>query len=134
MVKGEIYCLGGVERMMPSYKYDHDEEVELDGKKMNFQVYYGDLGERHGKRKGEIIYGKIFIGAERTVQDNEKPTPVIRSERGAKLTDTQIMQMKEVFQSMPDASVQAVRSYVLENFKVNLTPMQVSRLIDSLKR
>ena len=131
MVKGEIY-LGGVERMMPSYKYDHDEEVELNGKKMNFQVYYGDLGERHGKRKGEIIYGKIFL-ATGAAESPESKT-VIRTELRAKLNDKQKAQLAEAYKAMKEPSVQEVKTYIHDTFGVDLKPMQVSRLIDSLKR
>jgi formylmethanofuran dehydrogenase subunit C len=130
MVKGEIY-LGGVERMMPSYKYDHDEEVELDGKKTNFQVYLGDLGERHGKRKGQIIYGKIFVATRAAVSDESKP--VIKSERHGKLNDKQMVQLTEAFKSA-EPTVQEVRKYIQEMFGLDLKLMQVSRLIDSLKR
>lgn len=130
MVKGEIY-LGGVERMMPSYKYDHDEEVELDGKKMNFQVYYGDLGERHGKRKGEIIYGKIFIASKSAEVFAEKPAA--KPEHRAKLNDKQIAQLKEAFKSA-EPTVQEVRTYVMDTFGFDLKPMQISRLIDAIKR
>ncbi|PKL59265.1 MAG: formylmethanofuran dehydrogenase subunit C [Methanomicrobiales archaeon HGW-Methanomicrobiales-4] len=133
MVKGEIYVLGGVERMMPSFKYDHDEEVELCGKKMNFQVYLGDLGERHGKRKGEIIYGKIFI-ATGAVETAEEAKPGARSERRAKLNDKQVAQLAEAVKAMKEPNVQEVRAYIYENFDLDFKPMQVSRLIDSLKR
>ncbi|WP_367279012.1 formylmethanofuran dehydrogenase subunit C [Methanospirillum sp.] len=131
MVKGEIY-LGGIERMMPSFKYDHDEDVEIDGKKTNFQVYLGDLGERHGKRKGEIIYGKIYVSTGAAVVEKSKPSTTL--ERRSKLTDKQTAQMKEVYPTLKDSSLQTVRAYIFENFGVDLKPMQVSRLIDSLKR
>jgi formylmethanofuran dehydrogenase subunit C len=132
MVKGEIYVLGGVERMMPSYKYDHDEVVELSGKKMNFKVYLGDLGERHGKRKGEIIYGKIFVGAGAVVETDAKGPA--RAERRAKLNETQIAQLTEAFKNNKEPSVQEVRTYIFDTFNLDLKPMQVSRLIDSMKR
>jgi formylmethanofuran dehydrogenase subunit C len=133
MVKGEIYVLGGVERMMPSYKYDHDEEVELNGKKMNFQVYYGDLGERHGKRKGEIVYGKIFIATGAAEAESEGKTEA-RAERRAKLNEKQVAQMAEAFKTNAEPSVQEVRTYIYDTFGFDLKPMQVSRLIDSMKR
>jgi len=130
MVKGEIY-LGGVERMMPSYKYDHEEEVELDGKKMNFKVYYGDLGERHGKRKGEIIYGKIFLASDSVKTDANKPE--VKPEHKGKLTDKQIAQLKEEFKAK-EPTVQEVRTYIIDTFGFDLKPMPISRLIESMKR
>ncbi len=130
MVKGEIYVLGGVERMMPSFRYDHDEEAEIDGKMMNFQVYYGDLGERHGKRKGEVVYGKIFVGA--GLVESPEPKSAQR-ERRQKLNEKQIAQLKEAFKGK-EVTVQEVRTYVYDTFAVDLKPMQVSRLIESIQR
>lgn len=51
MVKGDIFVLGQVERMMPSYIYKGEEEVELDGKKQTFK----SLDRRYGRtaRKAE---------------------------------------------------------------------------------
>jgi formylmethanofuran dehydrogenase subunit C len=85
MVKGDIYVLGQVERMMPSYIYTGDEEVELDGKKQLFQVWIGDMGERHAKRKGEVIYGKIYVRSEAGAQ-----VAAPRVERKKRLTDKQM--------------------------------------------
>jgi formylmethanofuran dehydrogenase subunit C len=45
---------------MPGYKYVQDEELEVDGYKGKFALYHGDLGERHPKRKGQIVYGKLY--------------------------------------------------------------------------
>ncbi len=130
MVKGDIYVLGGIERMMPSYRYDHDEEVELNGKKTAFSVYYGDLGERHGKRKGEIIYGKIFL-ATGTAAVGEKPAPRTRH---ANLNEKQMDALSEAVREMKEPTVQAVRAYIHDSFGLDMKPMQVSRLIDSIKR
>jgi formylmethanofuran dehydrogenase subunit C len=130
MVKGEIY-LGGVERMMPSFKYDHDEEVELDGKKMNFQVYYGDLGERHGKRKGVIVYGKIYLACGAAETPLEKPA--VKPERRTRLSEKQMTQLTEAFKSK-EPTVQEVRTYIADTFGFDLRPMQVSRLIEAIKR
>jgi len=130
MVKGEIYVLGGVERMMPSFKYDHDEDAEIDGKMMKFQVYYGDLGERHGKRKGEIIYGKIFVCAGIS-EASEQKSP--RGERRQKLNEKQLAQLAEAFKGK-EVTVQEVRTYVYDTFALDLKPMQVSRLIESIQR
>jgi formylmethanofuran dehydrogenase subunit C len=60
MVEGEIYVFGTIDVMMPGYKYVQDEELEVDGYKGKFALYHGDLGERHPKRKGQIVYGKLY--------------------------------------------------------------------------
>ncbi len=60
LVEGEIYIFGTIDVMMPGWKYVKDEELEVDGTKAKFKVYIGDTGERHRKRKGEVIYGKLY--------------------------------------------------------------------------
>lgn len=129
MVKGDIFVLGQVERMMPSYILKGEEEVELDGKKQLFQVWIGDMGERHAKRKGEIIYGKIYVPAGAGVAQAAAP----RAERKKKLTDKQLEQVKEAFRNQ-SPTVQQVRSYIYDTFDIDMKPIQVSRLIDGLKR
>jgi formylmethanofuran dehydrogenase subunit C len=61
MVGGEIYVFGGIDVMMPGFKYAQDEELEVDGEKGNFSLFHGDTGERHPKRKGQIVYGKLYL-------------------------------------------------------------------------
>ncbi len=61
MVEGTIMLLGTVDVMMPGFKYTGDEEIEVDGEKVMMSAYIGDLGERHRKRKGATIYGKLYI-------------------------------------------------------------------------
>jgi formylmethanofuran dehydrogenase subunit C len=61
MVKGEIYVFGNINVMMPGYKHNKDVELEVDGTKAVFAEYLGDLGERHPKRKGETVYGKLYL-------------------------------------------------------------------------
>ena len=61
MVKGEIYVFGRINVMMPGYKPVRDVELDVDGTKAMFTEYIGDLGERHPKRKGETVYGKLFM-------------------------------------------------------------------------
>jgi formylmethanofuran dehydrogenase subunit C len=61
MVKGEVIVFGGVNVMMPGFQYTRDVELTVDGTKANFQEYIGDLGERHPKRKGETVYGKLYL-------------------------------------------------------------------------
>jgi formylmethanofuran dehydrogenase, subunit C (EC 1.2.99.5) len=36
-------------------------EKEVDGATYTFDQFIGDLGERKEKKKGEIIYGNIFL-------------------------------------------------------------------------
>jgi formylmethanofuran dehydrogenase subunit C len=60
MVEGEIYVFGDIELMMPGFAYRKDVDIEVDGTKGLFALYEGDLGERHRKRKGQMIYGKLY--------------------------------------------------------------------------
>ncbi|MDD2474001.1 MULTISPECIES: formylmethanofuran dehydrogenase subunit C [unclassified Methanoculleus] len=60
MVEGEIYVFGSIDRMMPGFAYREDVDLEVDGTKGRFALYEGDLGERHRKRKGQTIYGKLY--------------------------------------------------------------------------
>lgn len=129
MVKGDIFVLGQVERMMPSYILKGEEEVELDGKKQLFQVWIGDMGERHGKRKGEVIYGKIYVPTGAGAAEVAAP----RAERKKKLTEKQLDQVKEAFKNQ-EPTVQQVRTYIYDTFDVDMKPMQISRLIDGIKR
>ncbi len=61
MVKGEIYVFGNINVMMPGYKYKDEVDLEVDGTKAKFIEYIGDLGERHPKKKGEMVYGKLYM-------------------------------------------------------------------------
>jgi len=61
MVQGEIYVYGTIDVMMPGFKYVEDVETEVDGVKDKFALYHGDTGERHPKRKGQIVYGKLLL-------------------------------------------------------------------------
>lgn len=60
MVEGEIYVFGAIDVMMPGFKFIRDEELEVDGYKGPFALFHGDLGERHPKRKGQVVYGKLY--------------------------------------------------------------------------
>ena len=60
MVEGEIYVFGTIDVMMPGFKFIKDEDLEVDGYKGPFALFHGDLGERHPKRKGQIVYGKLY--------------------------------------------------------------------------
>jgi formylmethanofuran dehydrogenase subunit C len=61
LVKGEIYVFGTINVMMPGYKPVGEAELTVDGTKAKFVEYIGDLGERHPKRKGETVYGKLYM-------------------------------------------------------------------------
>jgi formylmethanofuran dehydrogenase subunit C len=69
MVEGTIVLLGTVDVMMPGFRYVRDEEVEVDGEMMVLSLYVGDLGERHRKRKGETIYGKLYLRPAKVAED-----------------------------------------------------------------
>ncbi|MDN7025278.1 formylmethanofuran dehydrogenase subunit C [Methanoculleus sp. FWC-SCC1] len=60
MVEGEIIVFGDIEVMMPGFIYRKDVDLEVDGISARFALYEGDIGERHRKRKGEVIYGKLY--------------------------------------------------------------------------
>ena len=61
LVKGEIYVYNGINVMMPGFKKVGEVTKEVDGAKVTLDEYIGDLGERHPKRKGETVYGKLFL-------------------------------------------------------------------------
>ena len=61
LVKGEIYVFGKINVMMPGYKPAGEVENEVDGAKATFVDYIGDLGERHPKSKGQIVYGHLYM-------------------------------------------------------------------------
>jgi formylmethanofuran dehydrogenase subunit C len=61
MVSGEIYLFGKVDVMMPGFEYRKDETLDVEGVKAKFALYEGDTGERHAKRKGQTVYGKLFV-------------------------------------------------------------------------
>ncbi|MBN1168138.1 MAG: formylmethanofuran dehydrogenase subunit C [Methanospirillaceae archaeon] len=129
MVKGDIYVLGEIERMMPSYKYIGDEEIQADGISGTYQVWIGDLGERHGKRKGETIYGKIYL----KVKDTGKAAESVRAARKIRLSDDQKKQIKDAFAGK-EPGVQEVRAFISDTFGIDIKPMQVSRFIDEMRR
>jgi formylmethanofuran dehydrogenase subunit C len=60
LVDGEIIIFGSIDVMMPGFKYVDDKELEIDGAKAKFAHYIGDTGERHKKRKGQVIYGNLY--------------------------------------------------------------------------
>ncbi len=60
MVKGDAYVLGKILYPLPGFKKVGTVEKEVDGVTYTFDQYIGDLGERKGKKKGEVIYGNIY--------------------------------------------------------------------------
>ena len=61
LVKGTIYVFGTVNVMMPGYKPVGKVDLEVDGTKAQFTDYIGDLGERHPKSKGNVVYGHLYM-------------------------------------------------------------------------
>jgi formylmethanofuran dehydrogenase subunit C len=60
MVEGDVVVFGTIDLMMPGFKYADDVELEVDGSKGLFAHYIGDTGERHKKKKGQIVYGNLY--------------------------------------------------------------------------
>jgi formylmethanofuran dehydrogenase subunit C len=60
LVDGEIVVFGSIDVMMPGFKFVDNVEREVDGTKAKFAHFIGDTGERHKKRKGQIIYGNLY--------------------------------------------------------------------------
>ena len=46
--------------MLPGFQLVDRVEKEVDGVTATFDHYIGDLGERHPKSKGQIVYAKIY--------------------------------------------------------------------------
>jgi formylmethanofuran dehydrogenase subunit C len=60
MVEGDIYVFGSIEVMMPGFKPSGEVELEVEGTKAKFAHFIGDMGERHKKKKGAIVYGNLY--------------------------------------------------------------------------
>ena len=60
MVDGTIIILGSIDVMMPGYRPMGTVDLEVDGVKGKFAHFIGDTGERHKKRKGQVIYGNLY--------------------------------------------------------------------------
>ncbi|PWR71362.1 formylmethanofuran dehydrogenase subunit C [Methanospirillum lacunae] len=63
LVKGDAYILGKLLYPMPGYKKVGTVEKECDGQTYTFDEYIGDLGERKEKKKGQIVWGHIYLKA-----------------------------------------------------------------------
>ncbi len=60
MVEGNIYVFGSIEVMMPGFKPNGEVELEVAGTKGKFAHFIGDMGERHKKKKGVVVYGNLY--------------------------------------------------------------------------
>ena len=60
MVDGTIYIFGSIETMMPGFKPAGEVELEVDGAKAKFSHFIGDMGERHKKKKGQVVYANLY--------------------------------------------------------------------------
>jgi formylmethanofuran dehydrogenase subunit C len=61
MVDGEIIIFGSLDVMMPGFKPAGEVDLEVDGAKAKFSHFIGDMGERHKKKKGQIVYGNLYV-------------------------------------------------------------------------
>jgi formylmethanofuran dehydrogenase subunit C len=46
--------------MMPGFKPNGEVELEVAGTKAKFAHFIGDMGERHKKKKGVVVYGNLY--------------------------------------------------------------------------
>jgi formylmethanofuran dehydrogenase subunit C len=60
MVEGTIIVFGTIDVMMPGFKPNGEVELEVDGAKAKFTHFIGDMGERHKKKKGVVVYGNLY--------------------------------------------------------------------------
>jgi formylmethanofuran dehydrogenase subunit C len=60
MVEGQIIIFGSIDTMMPGFKPNGEVELEVDGIKAKFAHFIGDMGERHKKKKGVVVYGNLY--------------------------------------------------------------------------
>lgn len=60
MVEGTIIVFGTIEVMMPGYKPNGEVALEVDGTRAMFAHFIGDMGERHKKKKGAVVYGNLY--------------------------------------------------------------------------
>jgi formylmethanofuran dehydrogenase subunit C len=60
MVEGTIVIFGSIDVMMPGFKPVGEVDLDVDGTKAKFAHFIGDTGERHKKKKGEVVYGHLY--------------------------------------------------------------------------
>ena len=58
--KATSIVFGSIEVMMPGFKPNGEVELEVDGTKAKFAHFIGDMGERHKKKKGVVVYGNLY--------------------------------------------------------------------------
>ena len=129
MIKGEIIVLGEIERMMPTFLHIGETEVELDGAMIPVQIWQGDMGDRHDKRKGETIYGKLYL----KIEETEEEVKLERREK-VKLTDKQKEELAVLLKDTVDISPSEVKKIIKEKYGLEMKTMQVSRLMLELQK
>jgi len=60
MVEGDIYIFGTIDVMMPGFKPSGEVDLEIEGVKGKFAHFIGDTGERHKKKKGQVVYANLY--------------------------------------------------------------------------
>jgi formylmethanofuran dehydrogenase subunit C len=63
MIDGEIIIFGTIDTMMPGFKPVDTVELEVEGVKAKFSHFIGDMGERHKKKKGQMVYANLYVKA-----------------------------------------------------------------------
>ena len=63
MIDGEIIIFGTIDTMMPGFKPVDKVELEVEGVKAKFSHFIGDMGERHKKKKGQMVYANLYVKA-----------------------------------------------------------------------
>jgi formylmethanofuran dehydrogenase subunit C len=99
MVDGEITVFGTVDVMMPGFKYVEDIEREVDGQKAIFSFYQGDLGERHRTKKGQAIYGSLYVKKAASADDDAIRTARLQAMREQKKAKRKAAAEAESFSS-----------------------------------
>lgn len=61
MITGEIFIFGSLEVMMPGFIYRKDVDIEVEGANGKFALFEGDTAERHPKKKGQTVFGKLYL-------------------------------------------------------------------------
>jgi len=59
-LEGEIIIFGDIEVMMPGFKPAGTVELDVAGTKAKFSHFIGDMGERHKKKKGQVVYANLY--------------------------------------------------------------------------
>jgi formylmethanofuran dehydrogenase subunit C len=59
-LEGDIFVFGDIEVMMPGFKPAGEVELDVAGTKARFSHFIGDTGERHKKKKGQLVYANLY--------------------------------------------------------------------------